>query len=274
MMNLDNVTMKLAAEGINAEPITVVKNGVECNGLRITTAEDSNITPVVYCLAGDTEGEYLARIRSVVNMPKPSIDVDMLTDRDYIQEHVFLAVQKQSNDTSLVKRPLLNLELFMRIHVDDLFAEECGTVKVNQSLLDASGMTADEVWDAAFVNTRNALYSPSLDVLLDLPEELCNEVPFVVVTTSYRRDGAAFLAIESAFQDLCRKLEVESLYVLPSSTEELLCLPIREDDMDPMELARMVADVNDIVEETIRLDPVSYRYDLDSNRIRIAASLM
>ena len=126
------------------------------------------------------------------------------------------------------KQNLLNLELFMRVYIGD-DADEFGSVKVNDALLRASGLAENELWGHAYRNTRKELRTPSLAETLGLPEELADSVPFIVVNTVNAHDGGAALAFPDIFHDICLKKHVNQCYILPSSVEEVLALPVHDE---------------------------------------------
>ena len=64
---------------------------------------------------------------------------------------------------------------------------------------------------------------------------------------------------------------IESVLILPSSTQELLIIP-ENDNVCYADFASMVDEVNRAeVDPLIQLDPVVYRYDLESDSIKIVA---
>ena len=61
--NYENSILEaLKMEGVDAEQITVTKNGVPCKGIRIITG-DGQVSPVVYYSEEETITEFVARVR-------------------------------------------------------------------------------------------------------------------------------------------------------------------------------------------------------------------
>lgn len=265
--NFDNIKMELAARGIEAEQVMVTKNGVPCVGFRIVTG--TNISPVVYYSQQETIESFLLRINKALTQI-PDISVDCLSDRDYLLKNLYVSVQKVGNENHLVKRKIMNFEAFLRIKVIVLRDGEVGSIKVTDALLDMSGISVDEAWNRAISNMVDAFSVRSMAAVLGLSEELFDE-PFYVVTTKSGVDGAAALLYPKIFRNFCLEKGIESALILPSSTQEVLIIP-EDVDVDYVDFANMVNEINNTeVDPMIQLDPVVYRYDINSDSIQIVA---
>lgn len=148
-------------------------------------------------------------------------------------------------------------------------------VMMTDRLLEASGMSLDELDRAAMENTRKTgfIVMPVADVLeAELgtrPPELPGMTPLFVITSTDRHWGAAALlfpeVLEEAY-DLIR----DNFYIIPSSIHELIAAPL--DAGDPDELAELIGHVNDTsVDPEDRLSYSLYRYDGGTGLVTPAA---
>ena len=281
-MNFDNQKMRnfensiidtLKNEGIEAESIEIVKNGIPCKGLRVIK-KGCDISPIIYYSQQDTTEAFLSRVRSAL-LSDVSSPTAMLTDPDYVRDHVYLAVQRQSKEL-LVKQKYLNIELIMRVMLD--LGEQAGTgsVKVTPGLVEQLGIAEDELWKCASANSHAGSNIRSMAEVLGLPD-IDSEQSLYVATTGQLTGGASVLYFPEIFHAFCEDHGEEACYMLPSSTEEILVL--RETALDNgrltvNDLVRMVETINeDQVDPILQLEPAVYRYSIDSDEIGVVATL-
>lgn len=264
--NIENIKRELKVRGIQSEQVHVVKNGVSFDGLRIDNG--TNISPVVYWSPGESMEDFVAKIGEALRRPL-DISAEYLTDREYLLRNIYVSVQKVGNETHLIKRKVMNLEAILRVKVNILKNGEIGSFKVTDELLKASNISTNEAWDCAIGNMANEFIIKSLDAIFGFPEE--KDSLFYIVTTKNCVDGASALLYPQIFRNFCRKKGVESVLILPSSTEEVLIVQ-EAVDIGYANFAQMVKEVNNTaVARSQQLDPVVYRYDIKSNCIQIVA---
>ena len=274
MRNFENsIIDTLKNEGIEAESIEIVKNGIPCKGLRVIK-KGCDISPIIYYSQQDTTEAFLSRVRSAL-LSDVSSPTAMLTDPDYVRDHVYLAVQRQSKEL-LVKQKYLNIELIMRVMLD--LGEQAGTgsVKVTPGLVAQLGIAEDELWKCASANSHAGSNIRSMAEVLGLPDT-DGEQSLYVATTGQLTGGASVLYFPEIFHAFCEDHGEEACYMLPSSTEEILVL--RETALDDGlltvdELVRMVETINeDQVDPVLQLEPAVYRYSIDTDEIDVVATL-
>lgn len=258
---------ELKNEGIEAEKIEIVKNGVPCKGIRICTA-DTAVCPVVYYSEHETVETFIARVRDALAKDTAPLGVERLSDWSYVRNHAYLSLQKRGTE-GIVKKPYLNLELVLRIFLD--LGDEAGSVKATGGLVDQLGVTEEEIWQAAETNTRSHITVRSMAEVLGLGSE--DEDQLYVVTAGMY-GGAAALFYSEVFRKFCEDHGEAEAYILPSSVDEILVLPGssvgRMITVD--ELARMVQTINaGQVAPIMRLPAEVFVYDLASNSIKISA---
>jgi len=269
-MNFDNLTERLKEHGIEAEHIEVMKNGVHCMGLRVLT--EGSVSPVVYYSQQETLEDLISRINDVMR-DMPTFDVGVLNDREYVLEHLLISVQKQSTDEDdLVKRKILNIEGILRLDIGCSSSSEYGSIKVTKQILEMVGVTEDEAWESAMRNMVTSFTIRSLSETLGFMVD--DTDPFSVCTTDNGMNGAASLAFPEVFEVYCRRHNKKACILLPSSTQEILILDDGVEGFSYRDLANMVFEVNAAeVDPIIQLDPVVYRYSMDTKSIEIVAEV-
>lgn len=275
MRSLENrIIDELKNEGIEAESIETVKNGVCCKGLRVIK-KGSDISPIIYYSEQDTIEQFMMRVKAALESDVPTDSVRLLTDLRYVRSHVYLAAQKKSED-DIVKRDYLNLELYLRIMLDLGRQAGTGSVKVTPGLVAQLGITEDELWRCASANSHAGSNIRSMAEVLGLPDT-DGEQSLYVATTGQLTGGASVLYFPEIFHAFCEDHGEEACYMLPSSTEEILVL--RETALDNgrltvNDLVRMVETINeDQVDPILQLEPAVYRYSIDTDEIGVVATL-
>lgn len=259
----------LAAKGIEVKAVETVKNGIACQGFQIQSEE--KICPVVYYSQDENIDAFVKKVIEIANRPTPKVDVDNLITSENLLNNSFLCLQKQGEE-KIIKREYLNLEIYVRLSITDFsFNDSKASTKVTRSMLEMTGVTEDELFEAARKNSLFMAQISSLAEALGLSEEFIGEAPFYVGTYSDKCHGATVLALPEVIHSFCQEKGFDQLYILPSSTEEVLLIP----DMtgDPAMLAQMVNEVNTSeVDPVMQFDPVVYLYDDATETVSIAAS--
>lgn len=166
-----------------------------------------------------------------------------------------------SEEDNFVSTPCLDLGAYYRVRIDD---EK--SFKVRANLMDAFGITMDELMENADMNTRAKISVQNLGAILFGHED--NLTPDVVSNTEMLH-GAGCIGYKDLFADLCREHGAEKCFVLPSSVHEILVhypnenyKPIKED------FDNMVREVNcSQVAPEERLADHCYVYDLATDTI-------
>lgn len=264
IMNLEKIMNVLATRGIKSTPMRVVKNNTEFHGLRLCLPDNPTISPVVYYTAEDTTEIFLKKIDSVLNLGSVQINSSNLTNLDYVKDHIFLGIQRNSDDLYYLKKKWLNFELYLQIPLTVKGLDGIGTCKVTAKLLQALGTSEKDLWNFAFINSQSQYTIHSFGD------------GFFYFVDSSLKTAATALCCPEFFQNFCRTIYEPGCYILPSSTEDLIILPLSylpytAENMH--RLADMVHTVNqEAVVSEIQLDPVVYYYNYYNNTIEIAAT--
>lgn len=265
MMNLANVIERLQEKGTRAELVTTIKNGTELTGIRIIT--DSTVSPVVYPNEGEFVDDFVEKVIRIANQPQPNFNISKLQDRNYVLANVVVVMEKKSQE-SIIKRDFLDLQGVVRIVISDGNGV-IGSAKVTETMAKGLELTEDDLFAAALANMRTRFCIKSMSELLGLPQELEDELSMNIVTTNTATAASAALMVPDVFSEFCVKHGVSQCTILPSSAEELIVLPGKQ---DAEHLVCMVNEINnEVVDATIQLNPTVYLYDADTGKVSIAA---
>ena len=276
MMHIENLSKELGKRGIqvNLEDVSIMKNSVLCTGIRVVDPEHPEISPVVYYSAGETSEAVLERIMDVISLEKPNICMEQVCDRDYLMSHIYLAVSRRGGERDgILVRQWLNLDLILKVAVAfDSDGQETGTVKVSRELLNAAGINEEGAWTQAFANTGDTVTFDNIAAVFGMVEDDLS-IPMYIARANHNADGSAAIAFPDAFGRFCEEHGLDALYVLPSSTQELIVIPAAEAPSEK-EMALMVEEINHTcVDPLIQLDPVVYRYLPEDNTLQVATDL-
>ncbi|MBR3122405.1 hypothetical protein IKF28_03115 [Candidatus Saccharibacteria bacterium] len=192
-----------------------------------------------------------------------------------VKPHLSLMVKPRNNDTSVIKRPLLNLDLVVCFKVKKGF--QAGVFGVLPELAHCFNESEDTFFQLAYENTKETFKICSMSSALmgfsDTDESDISPAEddlMYVCTTKDKLNGAVALNYPEVFKSFCEEKHLPGIYIIPSSIHELILLPTFA--FNPEELAQMVLSVNEtVLEPDIRLDPVVYEYRPRTNQVTIAA---
>lgn len=261
----------LKEHGISTEIVNVCRNGTKRTGFRICTG--AKVTPVVYLDPCATEAELLEYVDNALRKRQPAFDTDVLENKQSVLANSIVCVQKIS-DEPIIKRTLMNLEIYVRICLPDSGWDGQFSIKATHSFIDALGVTESALWEAALNNTAGGLTVREIgEVMASIGFAFpIGPVPMYVAGTKSCLNGAAAILYPDIFGDFCRRNGFGGILILPSSIHELMVIP---DSMDasPRDLLGIVSDINEecvLPEE--QLTPAVYRYTLETNEVRLVAT--
>ncbi len=260
----------LRRNGIDTEIVTVYRNGTARNGFRVCTGE--KVTPIVYLDPCATENEMMRHINEVLSQ-QPAFDTEILKNKESMLANSIVCVQKMS-DEPILKRTLMNLEIYVRICLPDSERDGQFSIKATHSFIDALGVTESALWEAALSNTAGDLTVRKIgEVMASIGFAFPIEpVPMYVAGTKSCLNGAAAILYPDIFGDFCRRNGFDGILILPSSIHELMVIP---DNMGASlrDLVEVVSDINeDSVLPEEQLTPAVYQYTLATNEVRLVAT--
>lgn len=255
----------LQERNYNAIPQDVVKNSVLLQG--ITIRNETNIAPTIYIDKLIENFDNLDSIvEHIINIYEANksidINIDNLTNREWILEHLYIALQKSSGE-ELIKRTceLSDIEQFLYVR-SNLSSDDGWSVKLNPSIMKSANLDIDEAWEVAEKNTFSSgqtIIKSMAEILFglsgcsDFVED--NSFPqMYVITNQIKVKGSVQVldknAIRKFFPD-----NIHRFVCIPSSIHECILVPIDDDeDINIDDFNLMVQEVNSSeVDETEQL---------------------
>lgn len=151
----------------------------------------------------------------------------------------------------------------------------CASFLLRNGMLEAYGVTQEEIEEAAAKNTYNEgfeklsmaqLMAQMTGCDMGLTEE---DNPMYVISNKNRQNGARAMMFTQMFEELAEKYDSD-IYILPSSIHEIIAIPAMA-GMEENYLRNMVEEVNSTqVAEEERLSNSIYRFDRAEKRVSIA----
>lgn len=259
-------------------------NSVALTGL-IFSEETSNVCPTIYVDGYFKQHNAGRSIESIIeeiireyrrSRLHPQIDVNFIRDWEQVKSMVaYKLINTEQNQELLQNIPhkeILDLSMVFYIAVEDVG----GTILIYNSHCEMWGIMLEELVTAAQVNTpklRPLYFKPMMEVmnemLGDAAEEIPDDVKMYILSNDQKVFGAVAMIYPDSMKHIADRLESD-LYILPSSTHEVLILPIQDNNV--AQLKSMVKEVNDSsinAEELLGYNV--YYYDRRNEELRIAS---
>lgn len=256
-MTREMIITELSNRGYKAEAQNTIKNGVELEGIRILT--DSNIAPVIYTKSiienAENENKSLDEVVSAIISTYEShksfeFDVNMLFDRDFILNSIFVGLQKVSTE-NIEKKLCEDFEgiesyLYIRGEAD---REGSYSIKVSKAILDRANISEVEAWEQAQTNTEEETSLESMAKVMcemmnmEYSEDMDEMTPFFIISNKSKVKGASAILNKKVLAEFGERYHTNKIVVLPSSVHEMLLVPYTEEiDLDTF--SDMVGQVN------------------------------
>lgn len=306
-MDVFAATVKEAVEASLGEGFAVSiqevlkNNDTHLTGLTIRT-EESNVAPTIYLegmferyKVGDAAipvivSEIIAVYEShKVAMP---FDASIVTDFSACKDKVcYKLVNADRNKELLSDAPHIivcdDLAVIFYILVSN-DGEGTATITVRSSIFDLWGVSEDELFKIALVNTQRLFRGSVMSMASVMMELLSNRmdeentkefydmivsdddmVPMYVCTNTQKINGAGVLLYKDLLKEFAERVGTD-FYILPSSIHETLLVPL-SDQMEVEYLRSMVREVNatQVAPEEVLSDNV-YIYRREDDKIALA----
>ncbi len=260
-MNNNDIVKELQTRGYDAELHEVIKNGVSMKGIVIRSNDP--MTPILYTddlieMAEDC-GQGVEEVADVLikkyeQQKDIEIDVNQLMSRETILSHIYIGIQKESNE-KIEKKPCEFEGLETYLYVEHSTKGRNYSLKLSQQIMEAINLRSDEAWQHAERNTfadgetqiqNVASMLSGMGYISDEAAEAELESDFpqlYVVTNRAKYRGASAILDKTVLKEFGKKHNIKKLVVLPSSIHEMLIMPYN-DSINMNDLSFMVADVN------------------------------
>jgi len=275
---------------VHAENVTK-NNGVILHGIFLKR-DDAAIAPIYY--AEEFYEKYENEEMSISEIADKIIclfeengrmmdtfEYENLFDVDHVKERIiFKVVNTEFNEFQLQTVPhidFFNLSIVFCIFVD-ANEDYLSTATFTNSLMDFWGLTVNDLFALAKNNIKRLLPAKitTMAKALTLEDTLSNllgfdRCPFFVLSNMVRIGGAATFLYEDVVKDFADCTNSDSVYILPSSINEVLLVPSCL-NVEPEHLLSTVREVNsstDLVPHEHFLSNEIYVYDRATDEIRM-----
>lgn len=255
-MTREEIMRALETKGYEVEEKDTVKNGVICKGILVHG--ETNVNPVIYTekliedamMQRKTIEEVVEEFVQVYENSKGGMkmDVQKLMDRDWVKEHLSIAVQKSSLE-ELIKKDLKKLEgieayLLVKESENE---EQSYSMKIESSHLKQWDISEEEAWETAYKHiceeTHIVGMSQMMRELFGAPVEEEEDDMMYVISNHDKMKGASAILNEKALKEFAQKKGISRLFVLPSSIHEMIIVP-DHGEYELSDLSGMVSEVN------------------------------
>ena len=264
----------------------VVKNNDVCRyGISAFSKEGNNgkkVSRIVYLedfyQEYEDEQEYnlegiVSEICSILtDFTSPGFNETDYTDIDKVKDKIiFELVNYEKNEKRLLDRPyikIMDLAVIFAFVATDL-GRDFGVVHITNEIAKQFGLTRDEIWEFAKVNTPKLLKADIMPMSSFVYDEKADNEEMYIICNRKKTSGAGVILYDRILEELSSELESD-LYILPSSVHETIV--IRADkNKDVYALQEMVKNINNTVvsAEDILSDKV-YCYYRNSKKLEIA----
>lgn len=269
-------------------------NGVMHCGLLLNRA-GSNLAPMI-CLEpffeeyGDGAGmeEIIGKILEVYNGAcREGVDMSFFLDYAEVEKMLCMELINRGANAELLEgvpyREFLDMAVvyYVDYHDPEIGA---GTIRVHNAHMEMWGVTEEDLWEAANINTperKPGRVEDMEDVLAEMlagygsEDTGCsygdmekNPVPILVISNTQRVYGAAAILYSGVLKQAADKTGSD-LFILPSSRHEVIAVPVTA-WREAAELKEMVMEVNqkELQPEDVLSDNV-YLYRREQDRLEI-----
>lgn len=190
------------------------------------------------------------------------------------QKVIMQVINTRQNEKFLLTCPhreFLDLSIIYRLYVD---SNEAGdyTCIVTNNMMRECNLTEEELYQAAYVNTRSMHPECILDLceLLDLFAEDASsreQIRSVVLTNDNKQFAACYMLYPDILETIAEYF-ANDLYLLPSSLHELIIIPKHDMEDEAKNLSQIVLEANFtqlLLEE--RLSNEVYSYSRETKKV-------
>lgn len=252
-MKKNEIIEELKKMGFEAAWHTVNKNGVLHTGIVIRS--QGQVAPIIYTKGLLNEGDSVDLavnkiLKEYLKVKDVSFDLERMTSREYILEHITVAVQREGTEP-IIKREsgLTGIESYLLI-IDSSTDEGNLSMKVNADLLKKSHISEKEAWEQAEKNLHESVRVESMKEVMEkaMGKEFVEasgvDDRIYVISTESGIKGASAVLDKKIMNEFAKAHKTSQIAVLPSSIHEMLLIPDTEGFCEE-ELSFMVESVNE-----------------------------
>jgi hypothetical protein len=296
---LDYMPEKFKDYSIKIDTVSKTNRTLDALYLKAPESEKKESLPIFYVndmyLEYEKSGDFREAMESSVDTWMESYKYMPDGIRDFnlssIKERVFMVLINTEQNMELLgkipHREFCDLSIIYRYAVEIKDRAVCSFV-IDSHFAERAGMTEQQLYDAAFLNTK-VLLPPSVRAMDEIiremyeskgmPEELIGAIAgeiqaqgaMYVISNQQGCNGAVSMLYEDGLHALAEKIGTD-MYILPSSIHEVIAVSALERELE--ELAEMVSEINQsevAVED--RLSNQVYHYDRKLRRLELATDI-
>ena len=183
-------------------------------------------------------------------------------DKEKFMENIFFQViNTEKNKTYLLEVPhreYLDLSIIYRYALN-LSDNDIATTTINYILMDEFKLTEEELYEAAYKNTRKILKPKVISAGIPMMNMISNDLNIF---------GANGILYKDIIAKEAKKLKTD-IYLIPSSMHEFLLQPV-SDTLKPKDLKEIIKDANEnVIDPEDYLSDSLYIYKLETDTIEI-----
>ena len=185
-----------------------------------------------------------------------------LPDKDKFMKNIFFQViNTEKNKTLLLDHPhreYLDLSIIYRYAVN-LSDNDIATAMINYNLMGKFKLTEEELYEAAYKNTRKILKPKVISAGIPMMNMISNDLNIF---------GANGILYKDIVAKEAKKLNTD-IYLIPSSMHEFLLQPV-SDTLKPKDLKEIIKNANEnVIDPEDYLSDSLYIYKLETDTIEI-----
>lgn len=255
-MNREDIIQELRARGYSAIENDVYKNGVKLEAIIIKSS--SRITPTIYTeplIQHFDSVKQAADAAERIYLENKSVDFDInqLTDKDFILEHVRIGLEHENEHLTALARKTEYDGLMQYLYLtSELNNETKWSVRITAQIAENAELDVDELWKAAEQNTfADSTITSMAEILIemgmldaDASAELPDDSFMYVITNRSRQRGASAILNKELLRQFACEHHCQKIVILPSSIHECILVPCNDDEVSIDDFDNMVQEVN------------------------------
>lgn len=248
------VVERIEALGYIAKRTTVVKNGVEFEGVIVKEEKEAVVAPIIYFKPDfeDVDEETNRIIETYKSHRNPELDVKRLLQIETIADNIRVGFQRAGSEPVVKQNTIFEgIEAYLYMLVDLGDSDSIASLKIKEGLLNDKEIKEEDAWNLALLNTNIETEITSLpDYLSDMLDIQGMKTQFpemrnmYVVSNKKHFRGAACINDIEALIKLADKAGTKDFIALPSSIHEWILVPESECGMSEW-VSQMVRDINE-----------------------------
>jgi hypothetical protein len=240
---------------------------------------------------GDDIDNIIRKVDEIINKPSPyNIDFNNIEPNFVIRLVNLEKNVKRLKESGALYKEFLDLAIELRLIVSQ---DENGyaTCQVNKQLLEQMGITFEDAYQIAVDKVNEEVkFNTMIEIMLglkdkdfdvkklqneesiELTRELENEYPMYILTNKTNLNGAISMIVKDRLDIICDALNVDDIYILPSSVHEVIIIP-KTDSLDADVLQGIIENANETaVEDEDYLSYHPYLYNKVGHNYKVVVA--